>query len=63
MSIELWNKNARDGKIAIAKEETARVLSGHRRDVNIQESKSEVIKTIAKVVGDVAKAVIGSKGN
>lgn len=63
MHIEIWNKNARDGKIAIEKENTERFKAGCQKEVNIQESKSNLLVAPAKIVGDIMKSYIDAKSN
>lgn len=61
MGIEIWNKNAKEGKIALAKEQTERVKAEYRKDIDIQNSKSNAIVAVARIIGDIASIFISSK--
>lgn len=58
MGFEIWNKNAKEGKIAIAQEETKRIVSGHERDMKNQEIKADVEKHIANLLSGVVNCFI-----
>lgn len=59
MGFEIWNRNAKEGKIEMEKINADITKERYKRDVELQTTKSNVWINVANIVGEIAKMFIG----